>query len=95
MTGDDQLCRLMVPSGCLWSVIVDEAVGPIMKEWRRKGYGICLPALVADTERAAFRSWGERVGWVNVLTYIHDILLLAMSEQELVHVHQGLRAVCA
>lgn len=61
----------------LWNLILDEAVGLVLREWHRKGYGIYIPALAADPNGNAPRSQEDSACLVKCLAYADDLLLLA------------------
>lgn len=69
-------------SPVLWHVLLDEAFGPPMPEWQRKGSGVYLGAFAAGPDGRL------------ELAYADD-LLLAKSKQEQVQIHPALRAACA
>lgn len=57
---------------------------PASGEWQRRVVGLYLPAFVANRVGRHPENWGgDAAGWVDVLAYADDVLLLAKSEHEL------------
>lgn len=55
-------CRQGSPQSLvLWNLILDEALGPLVVEWQRKGCSVSRPSLTADPQGPApWRCGGTR-----------------------------------
>lgn len=60
-------CKQGAPENpVLWKLILDEALGPLLRKWQKRGCGIYLSAAEAGPDGNTPKSWGD-IGWVNCL----------------------------
>lgn len=70
------------------SLILDEALGPLLAEWQRKGCGVDLAMLTTDPQVPAPWSWVDAAGWITLLACADDLRLLAKSQKQIQQVHK-------